>query len=81
MNLYQGDSKYADSLKDAFIKGFGIAEKAYGGKGKLPSVCYETYDKVIDMFDSWGKEATSEELTAQATTLSEMVAQFKLRND
>ena len=25
--------------------------------------------------------ATSEELTAQATTLSEMVAQFKLRND
>ena len=55
-NLAGNDSKYAEKLKDAFIKGFGLAEKAYGGKGKLPSVCYDTYDKVIDMFDSWGKE-------------------------
>ena len=55
-NLAGNDSKYADSLKEAFIKGFGLAEKAYGGKGKLPSVCYDTYDKVIDMFDSWGKK-------------------------
>lgn len=55
-NLAGNDSKYADTLKEAFIKGFGLAEKAYGGKGKLPSVCYDTYDKVIDMFDSWGKE-------------------------
>lgn len=55
-NLAGNDSKYADTLKEAFIKGFGLAEKAYGGKDKLPSVCYDTYDKVIDMFDSWGKE-------------------------
>lgn len=59
-NLAGNDSKYADSLKDAFIKGFGLAEKAYGGKGKLPSVCYETYDKVIDMFDSWSKGKTDD---------------------
>lgn len=55
-SLAGNDSKYADTLKDAFIKGFGLAEKAYGGKGKLPEVCYDTYDKVIDMFDSWSKE-------------------------
>ncbi len=55
-NLAGNDSKYAEKLKDAFIKGFGLAEKAYGGKGKLPQVCYDTYDKVIDMFDSWSKE-------------------------
>lgn len=55
-NLAGDDNKYADTLKDAFIKGFGLAEKAYGGKDKLPQVCYDTYDKVIDMFNSWGKE-------------------------
>ena len=59
-NLAGDDNKYADTLKDAFIKGFGLAEKAYGGKGKLPSVCYETYDKVIDMFDSWSKGKTDD---------------------
>ena len=58
-NLAGDDSKYADTLKEAFIKGFGLAEKAYGGKDKLPKVCYETYDKVIDMFDSWGKDSGS----------------------
>lgn len=59
-NLAGDDNKYADTLKDAFIKGFGLAEKAYGGKDKLPKVCYETYDKVIDMFDSWSKEKTGD---------------------
>ncbi|MGN0610189.1 MAG: hypothetical protein ACI4JI_00265 [Ruminiclostridium sp.] len=58
-SLAGDDSKYADTLKDAFIKGFGLAEKSYGGKNKLPKVCYETYDKVIDMFDSWGKDSDS----------------------
>ena len=58
-NLAGDNSKYADTLKEAFIKGFGLAEKAYGGKDKLPKVCYETYDKVIDMFDSWGKDSDS----------------------
>ena len=58
-NLAGDNSKYADTLKEAFIKGFGLAEKAYGGKDKLPKVCYETYDKVIDMFDSWGKDSGS----------------------
>lgn len=58
-SLAGDDSKYADTLKDAFIKGFGLAEKSYGGKDKLPKVCYETYDKVIDMFDSWGKDSDS----------------------
>ena len=53
-SLAGDDSKYADTLKEAFIKGFGLAEKAYGGKDKLPKVCYETYAKVIDMFDSRG---------------------------
>lgn len=58
-SLAGDNSKYADTLKDAFIKGFGLAEKSYGGKDKLPKVCYETYDKVIDMFDSWGKDSDS----------------------
>ena len=54
-------------LSRTLIKGFGLAEKAYGGKGKLPSVCYETYDKVIDMFDSWGKEKTEDKADGKDT--------------
>ncbi len=59
-NLAGDDSALADTLKDAFIKGFGLAEKPYGGKGKLPEVCYETYDLVIDMFDSWKADSTEQ---------------------
>lgn len=76
-----GDNKeFADTLKDAFIKGFGLAEKAYGGKGKFPSVCYETYDKVIEMFDDWTSEKSESEesgdtVKVEASDKSEQSAQ------
>ena len=56
-----GDNvQYADTLRDAFIKGFGLAAKTYGGKDKLPGVCGETYDRVIEMFDEWQNPKTEE---------------------
>lgn len=48
-----GDKSKIPTLKEAFIKGFGEAEKVYGGKGKLADVSYETYDEVMRMFDEW----------------------------
>lgn len=59
-------------MKNAFLKGFRLAEGAKAGDGaKLPKICYETKDKVLGMFDKWeadikgksadaGKAATAE---------------------
>jgi len=46
-------------MKNAFLKGFKLAEGAKAGSskdGKLPGVCYETKDKVLGMFDKWEEE-------------------------
>lgn len=54
-----GDDKAAfDKVKSAFEKGFGECEKIWGGK--LPSVCYDTLDKVRKGFDEWEKEKFSD---------------------
>lgn len=45
-----------ETLKSAFQKGFGQAEGAFNSSKKLPSVCYDTYDKVMSKFDDWEKE-------------------------
>lgn len=79
-NLCGDNKELADTLKNAFIKGFGLAEKSYGGKGKLPSVCYETYNKVIDMFDDWTSEKTDSKdsgdiVKVEASDKSEQSAQ------
>lgn len=59
-NLSGDNVEFADTLRDAFIKGFGLAAKTYGGKDKLPGVCGETYDRVIEMFDEWQNPKTEE---------------------
>ena len=45
------DKSKAQELADAFKKGFDQATKAWGGK--LPDISQQTYDKVLEKFDSW----------------------------
>ena len=53
-----GDDKDAfDKIKGAFEKAFGECENVWGGK--LPSVCYDTLDKVRQGFDDYEKEKFS----------------------
>ena len=59
-NLSGDNVEYAEKLRDAFIKGYGLAAKAYGGKDKLPGVCGETYDRVLELFDEWQNEKAEE---------------------
>ncbi|MBE6880930.1 MAG: hypothetical protein E7490_08885 [Ruminococcaceae bacterium] len=74
-----GDNvKYADTLRDAFIKGFGLAAKTYGGKDKLPGVCGETYDRVMELFDEWQNpktEESDEAVKVEASADTEAAAQ------
>lgn len=49
--LSDNDKSKAQELADAFKKGFDQATKAWGGK--LPDISQQTYDKVLEKFDSW----------------------------
>lgn len=49
--LSGNDKSKAQELTDAFKKGFDQATKAWGGK--LPDISQQTYDKVLEKFDSW----------------------------
>ncbi len=40
-------------LKEAIDKGFAAAEKSFGGK--LPDICYETYDEIMKKLDQWSQ--------------------------
>ena len=66
--LANGDNEKFDTLKKAFEQGFSESEKYFGGKGKLPSVSYETYDRVQKGFDDWANEIVG--TTSVATTTS-----------
>lgn len=57
-SLAGNDKAAFEKVKSAFEKGFGECEKIWGGK--LPSVCYDTLDKVRQGFDEWEKEAFSD---------------------
>ncbi len=59
-NLAGDNNELIDTLKDAFLKGFGMAEKAYGKGKSLPGVCYETKELVLGMFDEWKNPKTEE---------------------
>ena len=50
------DDETFETLKNAFETGFSESEKLFGGKGALPSVSYDTYDKVHQGFDEWEKQ-------------------------
>lgn len=67
-NLANGDADKFDTLKNAFEKGFSEVESYFGGKGKLPQISYDTYDKVQKGFDDWANELAG--TTAVATTTS-----------
>lgn len=54
------DDSKLETLRDAVEKGFAQAGQAFSkkyGQSGLPSICQDTYKKVMDMFDGWAKEA------------------------
>ena len=55
-SLAGDDPKALETLRKAFETGFGECEGIFGGKSKLPGVCYETYDLVQKGFDDWAAE-------------------------
>lgn len=57
--LSGGDSAKISTLKNAVMKGFAEAEKAWGGK--LPDICGKTYDRIMEGFDQWEKQAGANE--------------------
>jgi hypothetical protein len=53
--LSGGDKSKLETLKNAFKEGFESAKEAFGGE--LPEISQQTYDKVMQGFDDWAKEA------------------------
>ena len=49
--LVGGDPSRIEEMRDAFIKGYEAAEKAWGGS--LPEISRQTYDAVMKLFDEW----------------------------
>lgn len=57
--LTGGDASKAEEMREAFIKGFKEATKSWGKT--LPSISQDTYDAVMDKFDTWvGKTAETD---------------------
>jgi len=52
--LANGNDELFDKMKNAFFKGFKLAEGAK--KDGLPEICYETKDKVLSLFDKWEED-------------------------
>ncbi|MBR3570187.1 MAG: hypothetical protein IKN96_05225 [Oscillibacter sp.] len=52
--LTGGDPAKAEAMREAFKKGYGEAEKAWGGK--LPELSQKTYDATMKLFDEWAEE-------------------------
>lgn len=53
--LTGGDPKKIEEMRDAFIKGFKMAEEMWGGK--LPDISQRTYDAVMEKFDKLAADA------------------------
>ena len=66
--LANGDNEKFDTLRKAFEQGFSESEKYFGGKGKLPSVSYETYDRVQKGFDDWAKQIAEKKAETDTET-------------
>jgi hypothetical protein len=60
-SLAGDDDKLLSSLKASVLEGFKEAEKIFGGEGKLPSVCYDTLERVNALFDQRLNSQISEE--------------------
>ena len=61
-----GDVDKMKKMQEAFEKGFKQAEDIWGGEGKLPSISYDTHDKVNKMFEDYysSKEKITEDTAA-----------------
>ena len=56
--LAGNDPDQADKLTEAFKKGYGAAEKQWGGK--LPELCQKTYDSFLQKMEDWKNSNTAE---------------------
>lgn len=56
--LTGGDPAKAEEMKEAVIKGFESAKKAWGGE--LPEISQKTYDATMAKFDDWMAQNKSE---------------------
>lgn len=56
--LTGGDPTQMEKMRDAFIKGYKQATKAWGQR--LPDISKQTYDAVMKKFDSYNKEEVVE---------------------
>lgn len=54
MALSGGDPDKMEEMRDAFLKGYKMAEKAWGDS--LPDISKRTYDAVIEKFDNYKNE-------------------------
>jgi hypothetical protein len=63
--LTGGDPEKIEEMKAAFQKGFEEAENLWGGKGKLPEISYQTYDKVMEGFEEWANPSGSSEVATE----------------
>lgn len=50
-SLAGDNDELLSTLKDAVQEGFRQVENMFGGEGKLPSVCYDTLDRINELFD------------------------------
>ena len=65
------DDSKLEELKAAVDKGFAQAGAAFSkkyGQSGLPSICQDTYKKVMDMFDSWADEAAAKKAGSKTST-------------
>jgi len=60
--LTGGDPDKIDEMKEAFEKGFKLAEKKWGGE--LPEISQKTYDAVFEKFDAWKAQSAKATETA-----------------
>lgn len=56
--LGNNDPEKAEEMLEAFKKGYQLAEKAWGGE--LPEISRKTYDAVLEKFEAWKNENTTE---------------------
>lgn len=61
--LVGGDPARAGEMRDAFIKGYEAAAKAWGGE--LPEIAKETYDAAMKLFDEWEKEGKKDDASVE----------------
>jgi len=54
-SLAGDDDKMFETMKNAFLKGFSLAEGVVPGK-KLHDISYQTKERVLEYFDEWEKD-------------------------